>query len=141
MLLAHMHKLVFMFQRKDQSMQIRECLGIPVLEGCQSYSGHPRTSLLLLFSFSSQSMSGLKYSMSGWAVILSWPVTIAIASGQGLLKPSFITSLQTLTQVREEGQRRQGSAERVCFGDNYTCGTKRVFTSCPHRHAEITHQL
>lgn len=128
-----MNKLLFMFLRKDQSMHVfMNVSDIPVLGGCQLYSGHPRISLFLLFSFSSQSMSGLKYSMSGWAVILGWPVTMAIASGQGLLKPSFITSLQMITQVREEGQMRQGSASRVCFRDNYTCGKKHVFTSCLH---------
>lgn len=59
-------------------------------------------------------MRGSKYCMSGWALILGWPVIMVIASGQGLLKPSFITSLQTLAQVREEGQRGRGSAARVC---------------------------
>ena len=40
--------------------------------------------------------------MSGSAVILGLPVIMVIASGHGLLKPSFIASLQTTTQVREE---------------------------------------
>lgn len=71
-----------------------------LVEGFQLYSGHPRISLFLLFSFSSQSMRGLKYCMSGSALILGWPVIMAIASGQGLLKPSFITSLQTTTERR-----------------------------------------
>ena len=76
---------------------------LDVLGGFQAYSGHPRTSLFLLFSTSSQSIRGLKYFMSGWALILGPPVIMAIASGQGLLKPSFITSLQTTTtRVREQ---------------------------------------
>lgn len=40
--------------------------------------------------------------MSGWALILGWPVIMVIASGHGLLKPSFIASLQKTTQVKEE---------------------------------------
>lgn len=40
-------------------------------------------------------MRGWKYCMRGWALILGWPVIMVIASGHGLLKPSFITSLQT----------------------------------------------
>lgn len=39
--------------------------------------------------------------MSGWALILDSPVIIAIASGQGLLKPSFITSLKTAIERLE----------------------------------------
>lgn len=69
-------------------------LDSPSLEGFQSYSGHPRISLLFLFSVSSQSIRGLKYSISGLALIFGWPVIMAIASGQGLLAPSFITSLE-----------------------------------------------
>lgn len=73
-------------------------LSPPPLSGCQSYSGHPRVSLFLLFSSFSQSMSGWKYSISGKALILGWPVIMVMASGHGLLKPSFITLLQTLAQ-------------------------------------------
>lgn len=117
---AYMHMFLFMFLWKYQSMWM--CIDIPELKGFQSYSGHPRTSLFLLFSVSSQSMRGLKYCMSGWAVILGWPVIMAIASGQGLLKPSFITSLQTLTHVRVDGQLRWGSVATACSRDNYTDG-------------------
>lgn len=117
------------------SIRVCRCLNvldIPVL-GCgfQSYSGHPRISLFLLFSVSSHLMRGSKYSMSGWALILGWPVIRVMASGQGLLKPRLITSLQTLTQFREEGQRARGSA-RVCGRDNYPHGEKHVFTSSLH---------
>ncbi len=107
------------------------CMNVfDILEGFQSYSGHPRISLFLLFSSSSHWMRGSKYCMSGWALIMGWPVIMVIASGQGLLKPSFITSLQTLAQVREGVQRRRGSVARVCSKDNYTHGVKHVFTSC-----------
>lgn len=75
---------------------------LDLLEGFQSYSGHPRISLFLLFSSSSHLMRGWKYCMSGWALILVSPVIMAMASGQGLLKPSFIMSLWTTPQVREE---------------------------------------
>lgn len=64
------------------------------LYGVQSYSGHPRTSLFFLFSASSHSMSGWKYSIRGWTDIFGWPVIRVMASGQGLLEPNFITSLR-----------------------------------------------
>lgn len=94
------------FLWKYYSMNMMDVLGP---EGFQSYSGHPRISLFLLFSASSHSMRGLKYSMSGWALILGWPVIMVIASGQGLLNPSCITSLQT-TQV---GHRKVSSESVV----------------------------
>ena len=80
---------------QNKSGYIRVCMDVLyVLEGFQSYWGHPRISLFLLFSASSHSMRGWKYCMSGWALILDWPVIMAMASGQGLLNPSFIKSLQ-----------------------------------------------
>lgn len=104
-------KFIPVSQRKHIYFSIKHLSGKPtfgwrfmnsclLLYGVQSYSGHPRTSPFFLFSSSSQSMSGWKYSIRGWTDILGWPVIKVMASGQGLLKPIFITSLRKETKMK-----------------------------------------
>ena len=67
--------------------------GGDLLGGVQLYSGQPMTSPFFWFSCSSQVMRGAKYSIRGLADMLFSPVMSNMASGHGLLKPSFMASL------------------------------------------------
>jgi len=76
--------------------------------GRQSNSGQPSTSLVLLFCSCNQVVTGLKYSRSAPASILSVPVRLNRISCHDLEDPAFNTSLQWSGTVRVDMRPGQG---------------------------------